>query len=287
MNYINCQANATNNCLRRWLFVIITMWMLLALVFAFTDLQISIAVVNAQSPWGIFLENFGEIPGMLVGVSALFIVGLVLWQQHQWSHRFWSIMMAILNAYALNYILLRCVVAISGNYQLFIDHGTLILASAFLAILSGQIIAAQTKITISQRIMVFAKVSIGVILINFVLFVQIGKSLWGRVRFVNLDASYSQYTPWYLPQGPNGHRSFPSGHACMGWLLLPLLILAWRHPRKTVRIAACIVVIGWGVAVAVSRVYIGKHYASDVLFSSGVGIVAFLMLTRYRNIQCP
>ena len=33
--------------------------------FAFTDLQISIAIVNRSSSWANFLERFGEIPGLL------------------------------------------------------------------------------------------------------------------------------------------------------------------------------------------------------------------------------
>ena len=41
-------------------------WAAFAGYFAFTDLQISISVVNQNSGWAIFLENFGEIPGLLV-----------------------------------------------------------------------------------------------------------------------------------------------------------------------------------------------------------------------------
>ncbi len=71
----------------------------------------------------------------------------------------------------------------------------------------------------------YAKVVVGMALFGYVIFIQGVKYFWGRVRFRELDAAFSQFTPWYLPQGITGSDSFPSGHAAMGWMLLALLIL--------------------------------------------------------------
>ena len=53
---------------------------------------------------------------------------------------------------------------------------------------------------------------------------QLVKIAWGRVRFDDLgvdfrNATPALYTPWYVPNGPNGEKSFPSGHASMGAIM--------------------------------------------------------------------
>jgi membrane-associated phospholipid phosphatase len=92
------------------------------------------------------------------------------------------------------------------------------------------------------------------------------KTLWGRVRYRDLDALHAAFTPWYLPQGHTGHASFPSGHTAMGWLLLPCLLL-WPA-RSLAWWVGAVLSVGWGCFVGASRIVIGAHYASDVLFST-------------------
>lgn len=54
----------------------------------------------------------------------------------------------------------------------------------------------------------------------------------------------------------------------MGWLLLPALLL-WPPGSRGYRWAFA-ASFAWGAFVAASRVVIGAHYASDVLFSSAL-----------------
>jgi len=67
----------------------------------------------------------------------------------------------------------------------------------------------------------------------------------------------------------------------MAFLLLPLIIQVrerkWTDPIKIIVI---IFIIGWGLFVAISRVVIGDHYASDVLFSTGFAAVATIWLYK-------
>jgi len=69
---------------------------------------------------------------------------------------------------------------------------------------------------------------------------------------------------------PNGERkrsdaSFPSGHAASA------LSLAWILTRRWRRLA----VFWWALAVTVawSRVYINRHYLSDVVAGAGIGLL--------------
>jgi membrane-associated phospholipid phosphatase len=51
----------------------------------------------------------------------------------------------------------------------------------------------------------------------------------------------------------------------------------WNDP---VRIITTIGVISWGLIVAYSRILTGDHYASDVLFPTGVAFVVTLLLYK-------
>ncbi|GAG67761.1 unnamed protein product, partial [marine sediment metagenome] len=120
--------------------------------------------------------------------------------------------------------------------------------------------------------------------INPLLFVQVAKILCGRIRFRNLDPGYTNFTQWFLPPGLSSDgRSFPSGHTAMGWMFLPLLIaIKDRKNTDPLRILIILLVVGWGLFVGLSRIAVGAHYASDVLFSTGAAtIVTIFLYTRF------
>jgi membrane-associated phospholipid phosphatase len=114
------------------------------------------------------------------------------------------------------------------------------------------------------------------------LFVQIFKILCGRVRFRNLEVGFTNFTPWFLPPGPSlDHQSFPSGHTAMSWMFLPLLIAVKdREIKDPYRIVVTVLVIGWGLFVGLSRIVVGAHYASDVLFSTGMAAIVTILLYK-------
>ena len=207
--------------MKKLILFVAVIWITLSLVFAFTDLQISVAFVDPQSRWANFLEEWGRYPGTIA------------------------------------YLFAFCILVFS-RFPLF-----------------------NKKLKFSQQTMIFAKVTLGITLLNVLFFVRLTKYFWGRVRFYDLNSSFSQYTAWYLPQGPNGHQSFASGHAAEGWLLLPIGVILFSGRSRATQMTITALTIGWGMAVAISRVRLGAHYASDVLFSSGVGITAFLLLYQY------
>ncbi|MBP8857107.1 MAG: hypothetical protein KBG60_03760, partial [Anaerolineaceae bacterium] len=54
-----------------WLIVFFSVWVLLAVLFAFLDLGISQKLYRPESNWVIFLENYGQVPGVLVGLLGM------------------------------------------------------------------------------------------------------------------------------------------------------------------------------------------------------------------------
>jgi hypothetical protein len=51
----------------------------------------------------------------------------------------------------------------------------------------------------SEAVIKYSKVVVAVALFGYVICVQGIKYFWGRVRFSELDAAFSQFTPWYIP----------------------------------------------------------------------------------------
>ncbi|MHA1268227.1 MAG: phosphatase PAP2 family protein [Candidatus Helarchaeota archaeon] len=63
-------------------------------------------------------------------------------------------------------------------------------------------------------------------------------------------------------------------------MLLPLLIL-FKNEKKILKWVGNSIIIGWGLFVGASRIVIGAHYASDVLFSSAVAFVTVILLYKW------
>jgi membrane-associated phospholipid phosphatase len=117
---------------------------------------------------------------------------------------------------------------------------------------------------------------------GYILFIEPVKILWGRIRFRDLAVNYSNFTPWYFPQGINGNQSFPSGHAAMGFMLLALFVF-FADRAFYQRVILKGIIISWALAVCISRIVIGAHFTSDVLFGAFAMIISYLFLMNYAN----
>jgi membrane-associated phospholipid phosphatase len=255
----------------------VLIWATLATYFAFTDLQISISLVNQNSGWAIFLEDFGEIPGLLVLYIST-IIYLSYFTSTSLVRKYSLLFFLLLAAtFLLSYIIVVMYLGFTDDYS-FIQRYKIILA-LFLLAFNFLLRVILKKFSFSQRTKSFAKSSILLGLYGYLFIVQPIKHLWGRVRFRDLDTLYSNFTPWFFPNGINGNQSFPSGHAAMAWMILPLLLLV-VNKSKSIKVLLHIIIISWGLAVSLSRVVIGAHYASDVLWGSIIIIIVFLLITK-------
>lgn len=96
------------------------------------------------------------------------------------------------------------------------------------------------------------------------------QQFWGRDRYFSVLSGSGNYTAWYLPQGLSGvidNRSFPSMHAGSAFSMVVLMIIALRMNlpkwlRITLVSAAALIL----VCIPLSRVIMGWHYMTDVLF---------------------
>lgn len=116
---------------------------------------------------------------------------------------------------------------------------------------------------------------------------QLLKVFWGRRRFANLRADFSDYTPFYRPLGFQQGRSFPSGHVAISSvaLLLPLYLHArGRHRAALVSWLPC---AAYPLAVAAGRIYEGRHYLTDAVFSLLLTLWLSPLLLRWALRRWP
>jgi membrane-associated phospholipid phosphatase len=249
-----------------YIWIVIISWVILALIFGIYDLQISIFAVNEVSVWGHFGADYGEYPGyafIALGLSA-YIGGYIKNLKAQKIPAYLAIVYGVIMLF----------ISLFNQDQRRIIEYLIIIVPVIIFIIFNWNTDLKKYRKISGVITFLA-------IINPLLFVQLVKIFWGRVRFRDLAVGYSNYSPWFIPQGLTGNNSFPSGHTAMSFMFLPLLIAVekrgWKNP---VKILTIILVLGWGFFVALSRIIVGAHYASDVLFSTGVATIATLLLYR-------
>jgi membrane-associated phospholipid phosphatase len=248
--------------------IIIICWIVLAIIFGFTDLEISKTLLNRESIWANIGKEFGEGPGYgIIAVSIAILIGSK--NDDLKKQRVVSYIILLIG------LIFLIIALIFANLWFITFGGGITIVMLFFLIF--------TKNKDFKEYQTIATVIILLAIINPLIFVQITKIMCGRVRFNDLSPGYTNYTPWFLPPGPSsgirGNASFPSGHTAMGWMFLPVLIQVrekkWTDP---VKIMVTILIIGFGVFLGVSRIVTGDHFASDVLFSTGVAAIATIWL---------
>lgn len=99
------------------------------------------------------------------------------------------------------------------------------------------------------------------------------KEYWGRPRPKQIEQFGGELTfrPFYKPDFSSDRvpqKSFPSGHAAMGYYFFSLLLAGRRHRKAWLTSLGGFLTLALGVGLSITRVVQGGHFFSDVLFSS-------------------
>jgi undecaprenyl-diphosphatase len=84
--------------------------------------------------------------------------------------------------------------------------------------------------------------------------------------------------------------SFPSGHALCSFCFYGVLagLIAARTRSRALRVAVGVIAATLVVAIGLSRIYLGMHYASDVVagyLAAAVWVSGLLVLDRWRKVR--
>jgi membrane-associated phospholipid phosphatase len=248
----------------------------LLIIFAFTDLQISNAVYNPTSKFGLLFEAIGEFPAAVIATFCT--VGLMLTRNKDKSVKY------ILGT--IGYIIILCLfsfMAAALPIKYFNGPKLLIPILAVLYIAASYFIAKKYSITNRDELRNAAIV--GVLIFVFVIIsFNLIKLGWGRERYRHMvaEGSFAGFSRWFIPQGKaasNEFMSFPSGHsanaAIMIWItLIPTFVARLKDKKKWfVGFAAL-----WTIVVPISRVIVGAHFASDVTMGVAITLTIFTLL---------
>ncbi len=223
---------------------------------AFFDLKIDILLNNPDNPVCIWFYNTGEIPCRFIMPFAGTVIFYV-------SDKMWKRIAGLL-------------VNLGGSAYM----GTYIAKHFFVE-------ENQLAFGIVYGVLAVAGIAVMVVQLSCI---EGMKYLWGRVRFRDLlaDGSYEAFTPWYIINGINGNKSFPSGHtagAGMSYLLMlfPFVFHKFKDRKQLCFWIPCV----YTSIVAFTRLVMGAHYLSDVtvggIVSFSVVLLAMAILQKNDN----
>ncbi len=239
-------------------------------VFTFTDLAISKKLYGNFPAFAHAFEVYGYLPSCLLacGMSAIAfctnrstvrVIPKIL------GYVFFPV--CSIGGFLFAEIVLCSGVWKIGYHPLFL----FLLAAALTALL----FFAAGKIP-SERLSSYRKGALAALfaLILLLLCVETLKNIFGRVRFRDMVEPFTQFTQWYVVNGPTSHKSFPSGHTANAAAILCLTLTAQKKRSRQ---------LIWGLGIlytvimAVSRILAGAHFASDVLVGALIGIGCVLL----------
>ena len=247
---------------------IITFYSLAAcalIVAAFFDLKIDISLNNTSSFVANWFAQTGEIPSSLLLVTATAV--LAKCSEAKWLKCVGAVGCLVSGGYLGDYVQRRLFADTEFSFGFGIIYG---IGVALLFMLAFHFIPIPENIhrpLVIISLIALAGTGVAAAMVSGM------KALWGRVRFRDLDSSYSQFTAWYVINGNNGSHSFPSGHtnsagAAYFAMFLPFVSEnARRHYRLCFWSA-----FAFASTVAATRLVMGAHYLSDVTVG---GTIAF------------
>lgn len=101
-----------------------------------------------------------------------------------------------------------------------------------------------------------------------------------------LKVTFERDRPGVPPFAPSGSQSFPSGHTANAGLAVAAALAATRGtgPRvRGTRAALAIAGAAWVVAIAFTRIYLNRHWATDVVAGMLAGVAFWGLATARRG----
>lgn len=294
---------------KKWInpLIIFVLFIVLILIGTFLDLQISktIADLNfgeyySKNYFGLVFEVIGELPVYILACCCALIIMLNINYKNKNLDLIVKLTFYILACGAMFLVFFKAFGYVFKHMDMksFLYEPYILTVFAFFAFSITMLIYLILKkldVATLQKLLIFAIFAILVISISNAI-TQSLKPIFTRERFRTMkllnDSNFSGYTPWYIPNtnivdiagiGSDAFKSFPSGHATSAASLVCLLFLFDLFPNlrtKTKKVILYLGVISWIVLVAISRIVMGAHYFSDVVFGYFITIFSFLFF-RY------
>ena len=263
-----------NYSTRKSLITLLALYAVLMAVFAFTDLQISLSLVNMDSLWGRSAEILSEIPidiMMMLSFAALFVTRK---EKKGILHFLFTTICLIGTVEYAFFISFFSLKYISTKLSLILGGVTCIPLSILSILLMKKITGGREEEWRRAAAIIVLSVLGEEVIVNVL------KIVVSRTRMRDLTASCAEFTPWYTPfSSALGGDSFPSGHTAKaaGAFLLILLCDVYEKlkGKKYIFVTAGIV---WTLFIALGRIIRAAHFASDVTSGAFFMLFSFILV---------
>lgn len=257
---------------------IIFLFIALMILSGFFDLAISQTLFQDSNTLGEIIDSFGEVPGALFIVFALFVMNTNIKIRNANYKKAFFIFEVLISSFLFIYILNLFFDYFNTGFNFRSIYGvSIILAFALISLIGFYLFKTKFK-KFSERNYLFSKITIFTFIISGIIIYLI-KFVWGRVRYEDVLLGTGNFSSWFIPNWFSYGNSFPSGHAFMGWILIPMFLL-FLEKDKVARYVTLFLTIIFAIFVSYERIVIGAHYLSDVVFSAGIVLLTFLILYR-------
>ena len=250
----------------------ILIFSVLCILFNKYDLDISIALTKYYSGFYEFFDDFGELP---IYVGPIFFGSSFFFLAKKKNQK---VLCSIITF--ITYLI--AIIKVIHNIEYSFNFINIILSviGACLLTISTLCLFSKIKIETLENIKDLALLGVIVSVVSLIC-VEIIKCSWGRVRFRDLSEDYGEFTKLFHVNGITGHKSFPSGHTSAGTSILLFALLVPRFTNKKwikyVITSLCFIYI---FILALSRIVVSAHYASDVMVGFVIGFTTICVTYR-------
>lgn len=242
--------------MKKWMFLSLV---LLSLAFVY-DWTLAEFFIKYEAEWALFLKDFGHLPSFYLAIVSFYGYA----QNQNFLNKALLKTLVILGSFAWAYYL-----------NFFIDLNVIIVA--LLIYLSLMAWMKVFEYMPKKRVKAWFKLSILIFLFSF-LGPNLIKLFTLRFRptlYFPGCMHYSLYLKPVLFNLEYLHQSFPSGHTALAMSLFSLVFLA-PHSSKLRKIMSS-VILAFVLLMGLSRMVLGDHFASDVVFS----ILSMAFIIKY------
>lgn len=228
------------------------------------DLNINIMLNNKDSTFAYIFKVFAEIPAFILLPFCTNIFAISLFKTRKALNIIFSTLLSVMSVVFWYVTLDKFLFA-----EFLSDTSSLIvlLISIFLSYFSLYLMSFIKENTFKKLLKLALLIFISIVVTALI--THIIKLIFGRVRFRDLDENYANFTNWYIINGYTGNKSFVSGHTSAAGTMFILNYLP-NYFYKTTKLKPLFMFISFFyVAISgLSRIIIGAHYLSDVLFGA-------------------
>ncbi|GMO32621.1 MAG: phosphatase PAP2 family protein [Termitinemataceae bacterium] len=243
----------------------------------FFDLYIAQIVYNPQSKFGKIFGTVGMLPQIAVTLMIFPMVLSVIAVHYKTMKLIAAPIIAVIVGGFVFYNMRYVVFAIQDHVNISVYFAYIIIAIVLILIFFITLPFAKKypNELLSTAIIGFLTVAVG----SFIL--QTLKIEFGRQRFFTMTDAAVQFSAWYNPQNKavsDDFKSFPSGHSFSAMLavwftLFGRFIPALKNLTKFIGMSALL----FGFATMASRMFLGKHFLSDVTIGAFISLFCFFV----------